>query len=205
MKVTKSDLKNIIKECLTEMISDGSLNSAISAVITEQVVMQNPAIRSAAMAAGGGNPQQTSIMGQIFADTAMNHGNDEAVAMSRLSNTMAIQQQMAFPVQQQAMMGMPQQQVFPQQQQMLMQEGMPGFGLSMPRNQLPPADPSSMAQFQAQQNMVVQHQQQQSPFVSNWARLAFNSPISNRPKSGAAGGSGGFLPGQRAGGQFGNL
>lgn len=200
MKVTKSDLKNIIKECLTEMISDGSLNSAISAVITEQVAMQNPAIRSAAMAAGGGNPQQTSIMGQIFADTAMNHGNDEAVAMSRLSNTMAIQQQMAFPpAQQQVMMGMP-------QQQMLMQEGMPGFGLSMPRNQLPPADPNAMAQFQAQQNMAVQHhQQQQSPFVSNWARLAFNSPISNRPKSGAAGGSGGFLPGQRTGGQFGNL
>lgn len=54
------------------------------------------------------------------------------------------------------------------------------------RNPLPPRD-------------MQQRQQQATGAASRWANLAFNSPISNRPQSGAGGTGSGFLPGAKKG------
>lgn len=93
----------------------------------------------------------------------------------------------------------------PMQQQGIMPNGMTlpvGVNLNMlgesgmvpqGRNPLPPRDPNAVAALQQQ----YQQQQQQNP-ASTWARLAFNSPISNRP-GGPRGTSEGHLPGSKKG------
>lgn len=89
----------------------------------------------------------------------------------------------------------------PQQQQGILPNGMQlpvganlamlgeaGFGHApQARNPLPPRDPNSMMQQQPQQSSA-----------SPWARLAFNSPISNRP-GGPRGSGEGHLPGSKKG------
>ena len=47
--------------------------------------------------------------------------------------------------------------------------------------------------------MAAGPQQPQGQGTNNWARLAFNSPIRNRPGQDGGGGSGGHLPGQNMG------
>ena len=85
------------------------------------------------------------------------------------------------------MIGQPYNPMMMQQQQMMVPQG---------RNPLPPRDPQAVAALQA---AVTNHVQQQQP-VSNWARLAFNKPISNRPaQSGGGFGGGGHLPGAKKG------
>lgn len=83
----------------------------------------------------------------------------------------------------------------PQQASNMLPNGMslpPGMNMGMlgeVRAPLPPRDPSWTPPQQAQP-------QSQGP-ATNWARLAFNSPISNRP--GGPRTSGDFLPGSKKG------
>jgi hypothetical protein len=129
----------------------------------------------AAMASGGGNPQQTQLMEQIFADAAINslpqQMRNEPPNMMNFMNNVEGMAGGGFPQQQQ------QPQFYPQQQ-------------AYARNPLPPRDPQA----------VMQQQAGGAP-VSRWAGLAFNSPISNRPAQGP-GGVNGFLPGSSKTGGF---
>jgi hypothetical protein len=76
MKIQKTEFKAIIKECLKELINEGALNQIVAGVLSEQPSQQllpvNPIIKAAAIQTAGGNPQQTALMEQIFADTAAN-------------------------------------------------------------------------------------------------------------------------------------
>ena len=156
----KSEFKNIIKECLKELIQEGALDHMVGGAISEQSAMmqqqlavQNPMVRAAAMQTAGGNPQQAAIMEQIFADTAINslpqHMRNEVLGAGMGVNLAALNEQ-----------GM-----------------VPSTGYLPQRNPLPP------------RNMVAQ-QQGPASAASRWANLAFNSPISNRPGNSAAGGAG---------------
>lgn len=171
MKVQKAEFKAIIKECLKELVAEGALDHMITGVVTE---------RSQAM------QQQTllqdprikmaaggnPIMEQVFADTAMNSMNPQQPSMPYGLNP--------------DMIGQSYNPMMMPQQQMMVPQG---------RNPLPPRDPQAVAALQA---AVTNHVQQQP--ISNWARLAFNKPISNRPaQSGGGFGGGGHLPGAKKG------
>ena len=178
MKVQKAEFKAIIKECLKELVAEGALDHMISGVVTErsqaiqqQALLQDPRIKMAA----GGNP----IMEQVFADTAMNSMNPQQPSMPYGLNSDMIGQSYNPMMMQQQMMP---------QQQMMVPQG---------RNPLPPRDPQAVAALQAAVTSHVQQQQQQP--TSNWARLAFNKPISNRPAQSGGGFGGGHLPGAKKG------
>lgn len=170
MKIQKTEFKAIIKECLKELISEGALNHMFTNIIAE---------RSNLMPQQQLNPQMrmaiqaaaggNPIMEQIYADTAI---------------TSLYQQQNNI---------MPNGQPLPagvnltmfESQQPQMQPMQNGFTPTPPRNPLPPRE-LQQQQGQAQQS------------VSTWARLAFNSPISNRP-GGPRGSEGTHLPGSKKG------
>ena len=177
MKIQRTEFKSIIKECLKELITEGALDHMVTGLVSErtnqaynQSYLNDPRVKMAAAQIAGGNPQQTQMMEQILADTAMNSLPDQQAAMNRLPNGMPMPG---------AIGGM-------QQDNMLNEYGSPNGGHSLQRNPLPPRE----AQRQ---------QSQSSGAASRWASLAFNSPISNRPQSGAGGSSGGFLPGAKKG------
>lgn len=175
MKIQKTEFKAIVKDCLKELVAEGALDHMVSGLLAEranilqhQSVMQDPRIKMAA----GGNP----IMEQIFADTAVT----------------------SLPMQQQGIM--PNGMTLPAGVNLAMlgentAHPSPSFGyVPQGRNPLPPRDPNAVAALQQQYQ---QQQTQQSP-ASTWARLAFNSPISNRP-GGPRGTSDGHLPGAKKG------
>lgn len=181
MKIQKTEFKAIIKECLKELVSEGALDHMVngmlaerSTVLQQQAVIQDPRIKMA----GGGNP----IMEQIFADTAVT----------------------SLPQQQQGIM--PNGQAFPAGVNLALlgevnnnnMSSSPSIGyVPQGRNPLPPRDPQAVAMLQQQSNQYNQQMQQQNP-ASTWARLAFNSPISNRP-GGPRGTGEGHLPGSNKG------
>lgn len=181
MKIPKTEFKNIIKECLKELINEGALDHMVGGMVGEragmvqqQVALNDPRVRMAAMASGGGNPQQTQLMEQIFADAALNSlpqqmRNEQPNMMNFMNNATAGGQPQYYP-----------------QEQDFSSHPQAGFG----RNPLPPRDPQAM-----------QQQQRQGGPASRWAGLAFNSPISNRPSQGP-GGVNGFLPGSSKAGGF---
>jgi hypothetical protein len=174
MKVQKAEFKAIIKECLKELVSEGALDHMISGVVTErsQAIQQQNLLQDPRIKmAAGGNP----IMEQVFADTALNSMQPQQPSMPYGLNPDMVGQSFNPMMMQ------------PQQQQMMVPQG---------RNPLPPRDPQAVAALQA---AVTTHVQQQQP-MSNWARLAFNKPISNRPaQSGGGFGGGGHLPGAKKG------
>lgn len=184
MKVQKAEFKAIIKECLKELVAEGALDHMVAGVIAErsqvvqqQTLLNDPRIKIAA----AGNP----IMEQVFADTAM-HSMNPQQPQQPVQMPYGLNPDMVGQSINPAMLNysMPQQQM----QQMIPQG----------RNPLPPRDPQAVAALQA---AVVGHinENQQQP-VSNWARLAFNKPISNRPaQSGGGFGGGGHLPGTKKG------
>ena len=176
MKITKTEFKSIIKECLQELVSEGALDHMVARVITERVAMQDPRVRAAAFQAAGGNLGQANIMEQVFADTMMNTLPQQQHAQNMLGNGMALPPGMQVGMMGEVVYSDPQQmmQQQPPQQQQYSVQG---------RNPLPPRDP---------------HQTQQPQTASTWARLAFNSPISNRP-GGARGGDPAHLPGSKKG------
>lgn len=176
MKVQKAEFKAIIKECLKELVAEGALDHMITGVVTErsQAMQQQTLLQDPRIKmAAGGNP----IMEQVFADTALNSMNPQQPSIPYGLNPDMIGQSYN-PM-------MMQQQMMPQQQMMIPQG----------RNPLPPRDPQAVAALQA---AVTSHVQQQP--TSNWARLAFNKPISNRPaQSGGGFGGAGHLPGAKKG------
>jgi len=120
MKIQKTEFKNIIKECLKELINDGALDHMVTGMVNEraqtiqqQAIMQDPRIKMAA----AGNP----IMEQIFADTAVT----------------------SLPQQQQGIMpnGMP---LATGVNLAMLGENIQG------RNPLPPRDPQAVAMLQQQ-------------------------------------------------------
>ena len=177
MKIPKTEFKAIIKESLKELISEGALDHIFASLLSEhvggyqqQAMLNDPRVKMAAAQIANGNPQQSRLMEQILADTAMNSLPEQQSANSRLPNGM--------PMPGSGMMNE------------IQNYNLGGMGaMSTPRNPLPPRE------------MIQQQQQQANGFASEWARLAFNSPISNRPKAGGGipGSSGGFLPGSKKG------
>ena len=169
MKIPKTEFKAIIKESLKELISEGALDHILAGLLSEQVntmqhqtMINDPRVKLAASQIANGNPQQSRLMEQILADTAMNTLPEQQSANSRLPNGM--------PMPGSNMLG-----------------EMQNYNMAPPRNPLPPRE-------------MVQANPQSRGFASDWARLAFNSPISNRPQSGGTpGSSGGFLPGAKKG------
>lgn len=171
MKMPKSEFKNIIKECLKELITEGALDHILTGVVSEQAMVHqqqlassNPIVKAAAMQTSGGNPQQAAIMEQIFADTVVNslpqHMRNEMPGMG--ANIASLQEGMNMP-------------------------SSPSIGYLPQRNPLPPRE------------AVSQLQQPVNSPASRWASLAFNSPISNRPTQGSVPGGGSFLPGGKKG------
>lgn len=179
MKVQKAEFKAIIKECLKELVAEGALDHMVAGVISErsqvvqqQTMLNDPRIKMAA----GGNP----IMEQVFADTAihsMNPQQQQPVQMPYGLNPDMVGQSLNPAMLNYAA---PQQQMIPQG-----------------RNPLPPRDPQAVAALQAAVSGHINENQQQP--VSNWARLAFNKPISNRPAQSGGGFGGGHLPGTKKG------
>ena len=175
MKIQKTEFKAIVKECLKELVTEGALDHMVGGMLAERAnilqqrnVMQDPRIKMAA----GGNP----IMEQIFADTAVT----------------------SLPMQQQGIM--PNGMTLPAGVNLALlgentAPSSPSFGyVPQGRNPLPPRDPNAVAALQQQ----YQQQQTQQSSASTWARLAFNSPISNRP-GGPRGTGEGHLPGAKKG------
>ena len=175
MKIQKTEFKAIIKECLKELVTEGALDHMVSGLVTERSMMvqqQTAANDPRIKMAAGGNP----IMEQIFADTAVTSLPQQQQGI--LPNGMALPAGVNL--------GMLGENLSPPS---------PSFGyVPQGRNPLPPRDPQTVAMLQQQ----YQQQQPQGP-ASTWARLAFNSPISNRP-GGPRGTTGeGHLPGSKKG------
>ena len=172
MKIQKTEFKAIIKECLKELVAEGALDHMVGGMLAERSnVLQQQAVMQdpRIKMAANGNP----VMEQIFDDTAVT----------------------SLPMQQQGIM--PNGMTLPAGVNLAML----GENLSSPsslgyvpqaRNPLPPRDPNAVA---ALQQMA---QPQQTP-ASTWARLAFNSPISNRPGGPRGSGGEGHLPGSKKG------
>jgi len=174
---TKTELRQIIKGLLLEMISDGTLPAAIRTYETltegasrapqqqQRQVPQQPANRTgfiseqqrAAMNAQAafGNDED---MASIFADTLANADGAMLEEQARLDAITARKQ--ISPV--------------------------PGIGEAFPRNMLPPRDPGMLNEGNESQNIIPN-----APPANRWAELAFSKssmPKPNKP---------GFLPGQR--------
>jgi hypothetical protein len=95
MKIQRTEFKSIIKECLKELITEGALDHMVTGLVSErtnqaynQAYLNDPRVKMAAAQIAGGNPQQTQMMEQILADTAMNSLPDQQAAMNRLPNGM---------------------------------------------------------------------------------------------------------------------
>lgn len=184
MKLTKADLKNIVKECLMEMLKEPEVAAVLMESLNKPTV-QNPMLGRAAAIAGNRN----GIMGAILEDTA---------------NTTLQQQMGAFDPEQfqqgfvspQQVFGPPTQQPLPPPPQVMYQQ---------PQYQQPvmPQLPQRMyGGYQPQTQMPQRSAEQQ--YASNWARLAFNQPIklggADHGTGGAALGSDpNFLPGRNLG------
>lgn len=177
IKVTKAELKGVVKECLLEMLKDPEVATMLLESL-QRPTIQNPILGRAAAMAGG----RSSIMGAILEDTA---------------NTTMQQQMGAFDPEQFTQSGfVPPQQVFgppPPQMPMYQQQ----------QYQQPQQQMVQQQRFYGQQPQQPQRPSQQQ-FASNWARLAFNQPIKLGGADHDGGGStlGGdpnFLPGRNLG------
>jgi hypothetical protein len=128
--IKKGELKSIIKECILELIKDGSLN--------EMFVAATPKIQTAV--AGIANPSEKQLLELAFADTAANelpkHMNamnfDPMTTMNQFNNGMVSVPQLA----QQNPWGMQQPQPWqmmpqPQMQNMMMPQQQQPSGQSM--------------------------------------------------------------------------
>lgn len=174
MKISKVEFKGIIKECLKELISEGALDYMVGGMIAERAAMQDPRVQQAASMGVG------LIEQQVYADTMMNSVPEQQNAGNRLPNGMQLPQGMNMN-----MIGVP-----------LPNGIVPTTGYVPQRNQLPPRDPNAPTlQQQALQEQYNRQQQTQGGPATNWARLAFNKPISNRPNNQTQNG----LPGTKKG------
>ena len=99
MKIPKTEFKAIIKESLKELISEGALDHILAGLLSEQAstmqqyaAMNDPRVKMAAAQIANGNLQQSKLMEQILADTAMNTLPEQQSANSRLPNGMPMEQ-----------------------------------------------------------------------------------------------------------------
>jgi hypothetical protein len=172
MKIPKTEFKAIIKESLKELINEGALDHILAGLLSEQAsTMQQYAAMN--------DPRVKMAAAQIAGGDPRQSKLMEQILADTAMNTL--------PEQQSANSRLPNGMPMPGNMMSEMQGYNMPSGMGVPRNPLPPRE------------MVQQPQQQGRGFVSEWARLAFNSPISNRPQSGAAGAPGGFLPGAKKG------
>ena len=175
-KIKRSDFKNIIKECIIEMVKDGSLASAYNQRQETQLVQQqlatNPMVRIAASQAGK-NPNEIKILENILADTAATTMQEQMQNDPFGSMDAGVQ----FP------QGIAPQSGYQPQPQNLVH--------------VPQAQPFYAQQSPQYLQQPLPQQQRQAP-ASTWARLAFNSPIKNRPNADGSSASG-ALPGQNFG------
>lgn len=175
---TKAELKQIIKGLLLEMISDGTLPTAIKTYetlmegssrnipqratqATEQprgFITEHQRAAMNAQAAFGNDPD----MADIFADTLANADGAMLEEQARMEAIQARKQQLA-PV--------------------------PAYGETFPRNMMPPRDETSPG---AINENVASSIIPNAPAASRWAELAFSkSKLPTGPNKP------GFLPGQR--------
>lgn len=194
MKIQRSELKAIVKECLKELIAEGALNNVISeAMQTQQMPMMNY-----------GYPQQMSIMpnsmgvsGKVktVAGSIAKTSEEAKLYETIFSDAeMTMRQQDGSDVDPQNVirnmqMQAPTQDYYFQQQPQYNQGYMPPpQQYQQPYQQPVPQQPQFMHNIRGQQPQRGNQSQ-----GSRWASLAFNSPIKNRPD--ASGGSVGSLGG----------
>ncbi len=205
-KIQRSQLKEIIKECIMELVSDGSLNETLQRLsfntnpqmlhsnqVHNQPKQLDPRVKSVA-ASVGKTPKERAMFESILSDTletAIEQQSGEVDPQFWNQDTMNGLQGMngnnssvvQVPQLNQIMTGQ-----YPQQQPTMNNGyGQQGYGGYQPQ--------------QPQQRQMVygngynQQQAAHAGYPSLFAKLAFNSPISNRPQNGSGGGSAGFLPG----------
>ena len=186
MKIQRSQLKEIIKECIKELLAEGSLNEMFVPQGNQQMLHMNqpkqqldPRVRSVA-ASVGKTPKERAMFESILSDTLNTAAEQQAGEVDpqywNQEYQNQLQQQnnntgMVHVPQINQMYGMQQQPQQPQYPAMMQQ----GYG-------------NTGYQQQPMNNMG-------AGYSSPWARLAFNSPISNRPKDGVGVSNSGFLPG----------
>lgn len=189
MKIQRSELKMIVKECLKELISEGAFNNlmteAMGSVPQQQLAPpyygqpqpygpprpMNPAARATAQSMAK-TPEEAALYETIFADSHQTMMAQDGASVD--PRDIARYQQANYQQYQQ-------QQYFEQPQNGYYQQ--PQYAPQQPQQ----------PQYMHRQNAM---QQGQPPRGGNrWADLAFNSPIKNRPISeeGGPGPSGGRM------------
>jgi len=183
MKIRREDFKALLKECLEELISEGALNHLLPQQMASPQYQQyqqpmsapvDPRIRALAQQTAK-NPKEAVMLEALLSDTAMN-----TMPAAMASDPMNM---MNGDYNSQMMMGQ-----------------QPQYGQQQPQYvNVPQAQPLLMQQGQGGQQYGQQQPNNNGGYASNWARLAFNSPIRNRPSQDGGsmfgGGSSGFLPG----------
>lgn len=168
MKIQKTEFKAIIKECLKELVAEGALDHMVTGMISERAT----------------NLQQQAVMQDprvVAAAMGTAGGNlQQAQLMQQIFADTAVN---SLP--QHVRNDVPGGGMGINLSMINEQSSSPSTGYVPQRNPLPPRD-------------MVNTQPAGNGFPSNWAKLAFNSPISNRP-GGSTGGGSGFLPGSKKG------
>jgi hypothetical protein len=199
MKIPRNEFKNVIKECLKELIAEGALNNVIAEMVNTQGIPLNmqsnnvgyrqnpmtadPRVQAAAKLLSKGG--DTKLAESIFADSLQTVAEQNAMFDPNAHQMQDIYNQ--------GMMGMNGQQVMPQQgyyqnnyqQPMMQQPMMPQQGYYQNNYQQPQQQPGMLNGNGNQPN---------NAGMNVWAKLAFNSPIKNRPpmSTGGAGGNNEF-------------
>lgn len=186
MKIKREEFKSLLKEVLEEMFQEGSLNEMFVKMAPQQGMMHatqqtqnhqqyvDPKIRALAAQAAK-NPNEAMMLERLLADTAAT--TYQAQAYSDPDSAMSDAPVPHYGYQP------------------------PQYGYPQQHMQLPPVQP--LFPQQPQYGAPQQQPTNNGGYATNWARLAFNSPIRNRPSSensammgfGGAGASSGFLPG----------
>jgi hypothetical protein len=179
MKIPRNEFKNVIKECLKELIAEGALNNVIAEMVNTQGIPLNmqsnnvgyrqnpmtadPRVQAAAKLLSKGG--DTKLAESIFADSLQTVAEQNAMFDPNAHQMQDIYNQ--------GMMGMNGQQVMPQQ------------GYYQNNYQQPQQQPGMLNGNGNQPN---------NAGMNVWAKLAFNSPIKNRPpmSTGGAGGNNEF-------------
>jgi hypothetical protein len=177
MKMKREEFKSLLKECLSELILEGGLNDVLIELMNQSAQSpqqhQHPAMQTR---------RQTDP--RIKALAATNARNQQEAALLELAFSDSAQR---VPVHMSA---------DPEAAFNGYGGGYNDYNQTM---NLPPAQPlfPTNQQNQGYQTMHPQQGANNGGYVTNWARLAFSTPIKNRPdsNSGGFGSTVGYLPG----------
>lgn len=205
MKLQRSELKAIVKECLKELINEGAMNTIIAEMVRTQGLPMpaypqgypqpmmgyppqqrntSPKVKMAAAAAAK-TPQEAKLYETIFAGAEETMAEQTAVDPDPDSIRQYNEQHQDY--------------YFNNQQPHYPQQQYNQYPSQYYQPQYPPQQPQYM-----HNQMPIPHPQQPPQThggASKWAQLAFNSPIKNRPDASSGGGMGGMggMPGTNMG------